>query len=216
MPTVSARIGVIALAFVTLFPTSQAAQAFGLNFGPFHLYAADPWPASPRGANRAVRDRGPAARLAAERLAADCLRRRPGRRACSIRCSPGPRSTTRFSRRARHRRWSFGYQNIFDQAFAKYPPQRSADLCPYRDRTAEIVGRITQETSPDAKQQPLLQKLATALGQANGYLIKSCPTEIPAPAGRALAADGQPARRHDHGAGDRAAAVASFRAILER
>ncbi len=75
--------------------------------------------------------------------------------------------------------WSFGYQNIFDQAFGKYPAQRSADLCPYRDNTAALVGRITQETSPDGKQQPLLQKLATALGQANGYLIKACPTEIP-------------------------------------
>ena len=31
----------------------------------------------------------------------------------------------------------------------------------------------------DAAQQPLLQKLGTALAQANGYLIKSCPAEIP-------------------------------------
>ena len=51
--------------------------------------------------------------------------------------------------------WSFGYRNIFDQAFGRYP-QRSADLCPYRDNTAEIGGHIAQETSPDAKQQQSL------------------------------------------------------------
>ena len=77
--------------------------------------------------------------------------------------------------------WSFGYRNIFDQAFAKYTPQRSADLCLPVSRSDGGDRRPHhQETSPDAKQQPLLQKLATALGQANGYLIKSCPTEIPA------------------------------------
>ena len=31
----------------------------------------------------------------------------------------------------------------------------------------------------DRREQPLLQKLRTALAQANGYLIKSCPAEIP-------------------------------------
>jgi len=43
----------------------------------------------------------------------------------------------------------------------------------------DLVMRITRETAPTAAQKPLLQNLATALGQANGYLIKSCPGEIP-------------------------------------
>ena len=38
---------------------------------------------------------------------------------------------------------------------------------------------VGREIAPTAAQQPLLQKLGTALAQANGYLIKSCPTEIP-------------------------------------
>ena len=39
--------------------------------------------------------------------------------------------------------------------------------------------KIGREIAPTAAQQPLLQKLGTALAQANGYLIKSCPAEIP-------------------------------------
>ncbi len=76
--------------------------------------------------------------------------------------------------------WAFGYDNIFSQAFAKYSPQRVAASCPTRISIDEVVMRITRETMPTAAQKPLLQNLATALGQANGYLIKSCPSEIPA------------------------------------
>jgi LTXXQ motif family protein len=171
MPTVSASLGVIALAFITLFPTSQAAHAFGLNFGPFHLYVPIPGghprshvartePTATETPQGATTPAGPPSLL--------------------YPVLAWPSIYDEIFAPSASSSWSFGYQNIFDQAFAKYAPQRSADLCPYRDRTADIVGRITKDTSPDAKQQPLLQKLATALGQANGYLIKSCPTEIPA------------------------------------
>ncbi|MGA8651222.1 MAG: Spy/CpxP family protein refolding chaperone [Xanthobacteraceae bacterium] len=40
--------------------------------------------------------------------------------------------------------------------------------------------QITRLTAPTVAQKTQLEKLATALGQANGYLVKSCPAEIPA------------------------------------
>lgn len=170
MPTVSARFGVIALAFITLFPTSQAAQAFGLNLGPFHLYVPIP------GGHRHPR----VARTEPATTETPQAATPAGPPSLLYPVLAWPSIYDEIFTPSASSSWSFGYRNIFDQAFAKYAPQRSADLCPYHDRTAEIVGRITKEISPDAKQQPLLQTLATALGQANGYLIKSCPTEIPA------------------------------------
>jgi LTXXQ motif family protein len=75
--------------------------------------------------------------------------------------------------------WPFSYQSIFDQAFAEYPAKRVADLCPRWIGKSDATLRIGREIAPTAAQQPLLQKLGTALAQANGYLIKSCPAEIP-------------------------------------
>jgi len=75
--------------------------------------------------------------------------------------------------------WSLSYQSIFDQAFAEYPAKRVADLCPPRIGKSDATLRIGREIAPTAAQQPLLQKLGTALAQANGYLINSCPAEIP-------------------------------------
>jgi hypothetical protein len=75
--------------------------------------------------------------------------------------------------------WTFGYENIFAEAFAKYSPQRASAFCPYRIASENIVMRIARETTPTTAQQSSLHDLETALGQANGYLIKSCPSEIP-------------------------------------
>src|SRR6202030_934512 len=75
--------------------------------------------------------------------------------------------------------WPFSYPSIFDQAFAVYPAKRAADLCPRHIGKSDATLRIGREIAPTAAQQPLLQKLGTALAQANGYLIKSCPAEIP-------------------------------------
>jgi hypothetical protein len=75
--------------------------------------------------------------------------------------------------------WPFSYQSIFDQAVAEYPVKRVADLCPRRIGTGNAALRIGREIAPTAAQRPLLQELGTALAQANGYLIKSCPAEIP-------------------------------------
>jgi hypothetical protein len=75
--------------------------------------------------------------------------------------------------------WPFSYQSIFDQAFAEYPAKRVADLCPHQLGASDATLRIGRAIAPTAAQEPLLQNLGTALAQANGYLIKSCPAEIP-------------------------------------
>ena len=179
MTTIKPRVGVIALAFVSLFPSSQATHAFGIDLGPFHFYLPIPGPPhrSAPPAEPSATETPQAAAPQAEQPKGPLPPAGPPTLLYPVLAWPGiydeifnPGATTT---------WSFGYRNIFDQAFAQYPPQRSADLCPYRDRTAQIVGRITQAVSLGEKQQPTLQKLATALGQAHGYLIKSCPPEIP-------------------------------------
>ena len=76
-----------------------------------------------------------------------------------------------------HFSWPFKYQSIFDQAFAEYPAKRVADLCPRRLGQGEAD--LGVGIAATAAQQPLLQKLSTAVAQANGYLIKSCPAAIP-------------------------------------
>jgi hypothetical protein len=78
-----------------------------------------------------------------------------------------------------HSSWPFNYQSIFDQAFAEYPAKRVADLCPRRLGEGDADLGIGRVIAPTAAQQPLLQTLGTALAQANGYLIKSCPAAIP-------------------------------------
>lgn len=181
MPTVSARIAVVALAAVAFFPSSQAAEAFGLNFGPFHLYV--PIPGGHRHRHVARTEPGAAAtpQSASTQPAPEGPLPVAGPPSMLYPVLAWQSIYDEIFAPSASSSWSFGYRNIFDQAFGRYPPQqRGADLCPYRDNTAEIVGRITQAVSPDAKQQPLLQKLATALGQANGYLIKACPQEVPA------------------------------------
>jgi LTXXQ motif family protein len=170
MPMVSARIGAITLAIFALCAPPRAANAFGLNFGPLHL--ALPFPGYHRHGPSARTEPGVPESQSESRIGAPAL-------LYPVLAWPSldgdifsPRSSVY---------WPFGYEDIFNQAFGKYPSGRAAaNLCPYRDSTAETVMRITRATSPDAAQQPLLQKLATALGQANGYLIKSCPGEIPA------------------------------------
>ena len=166
MPMVSARICVAALALVALSPP-PAARAFGLNFGPFHLSVPIPGFHGRRHVEP-EQNASPASPtllypvLAWPSLLEDIF---------APNAAPA---------------WPFGYNNIFDQAFAKYPPDRAAELCRAReDMTAEMSSRIEQATTPNDAQRPVLQKLAAALGQANGYLMQFCRKEIPSePAAR--------------------------------
>jgi LTXXQ motif family protein len=168
MSMISARVCVIALAIFALLPPSQAARAFGLSFGPFHLSV--PLPGFHRRGGVARTEPGAEAVAPARQSAAPAL-------LYPVLAWPSLLDDV-FSPSASPS-WQFGYNDIFDAAFAKYPPGRTAEPCPSRDMAAEMVSRIERETTPNDTQKPALQKLATALGQANGYLIKSCPSEIP-------------------------------------
>ncbi len=171
MPLVSARVGAIALAVFALFPLPQPAKAFGLSLGPFHLSL--PLPGLPQ--------RGHVART--EPGAGSAETAAHGREAAApALLSPvlaWPSLFEQIFEPNISSSWQFGYNDIFDEAFAKYPPERTAELCPRQDMSAEMVSRLEHETTPNDAQKPAFQKLATALGQANGYLIKSCPSEIP-------------------------------------
>jgi len=159
MPKVNGPIVAIALVVSALLPPPRAAKAFGLSFGPFHLSLPIPGH-HPRGGREARPESGAAPVLLYAALAWPAL--------LEDIFAPNVSSP-----------WQFGYNNIFDQAFAKYPRDRNAEVCPGRDATAEMISRLEQETTPNDAQRPVFQKLATALGQANGYLLKTCPREVP-------------------------------------
>jgi LTXXQ motif family protein len=165
MPRLKAHIGAVALVVITLCPP-QATSALGLRLGPFHLHLP-----IPGYHGRRVARSEPIPPEPAEGVSPTLL--------YPILAWPSLYDDIFWPRTSSA--WAFGYEDIFDQAFARYSysPQRASDLCPYRMSTDEVVTRITRDTMPTAAQRPLLQKLATALGQANGYLIKSCPSEIP-------------------------------------
>lgn len=172
MPTISARIGAVSLALVLASLSSpEPASALGLRLGPFHIGL--PLPGMHRHSRMARVE--PSAAEPAETVSPNLIY--PTLAWPSLYDDifwPGASVS-----------WRFGYDDIFDQAFAKYPRERRASLCPYRDPTEDIVMRISRETMPTDAQKPALQKLATALGYANGYLLKSCPTKVPAgPVGR--------------------------------
>ncbi len=185
MSMISARVGAIALAAFALFPPFHPAQAFGLNFGPLHLNLPVP----------GVHERGRVARRETPHETPHAAPSEP---------EEGDRPTLLYSVLAwpsldaaifsprTVSSWPFDYKAIFAQAFAKYTPEQTAELCPYRDASGEAAARIEREMEPNAAQKLLLKRLATALGQANGLLIKSCPREIsPLPVARLQLMEGQ-------------------------
>jgi len=76
--------------------------------------------------------------------------------------------------------WPFGYDAIFRSAFAKSPLDDDPRACQPGDHTEMIVARIRAEVRPRPAQLAQLEKLGQALGMAAGYLMKACPTAIPA------------------------------------
>jgi hypothetical protein len=180
MPTVIARIVAAAL-LIAAFCASGEATAFGLRLGPFHLSLPGRYHHSYYHSRRMVRSE-PSARLARTEPA-----EASGPAAATDGAAPAllypvlawPALYDNIFWPRDAEPWTFGYENIFTEAFAKYSPQRASAFCPYRIASENIVMRIARETMPTAAQQSLLHDLGTALGQANGYLIKSCPSEIP-------------------------------------
>jgi hypothetical protein len=180
MPMVCVRFGAAVIVFAALCSSPPPAMAFGLHLGPLSLGLPLP----------GLRRHGPVARRSGPDTAespstgADRLDLLYPVLVWPVLYDDMLLGDTSY--------WPFGYESIFDQAFSKYAPKRAAELCPYRDTTAEIVMRISREIKPTAAQKPLLQNLAAALGQANGYLIKSCPSELPPqPVARLQLMDGQ-------------------------
>jgi LTXXQ motif family protein len=174
MPKVSTRLAAATLIIaVTLLFVPQAAVAFGLRLGPFHLYL--PGPHYHRHYHGRIARAEPGevvAPVAPEQTAS-------GSPSLLYPVLAWPALDDEIFWPRGSVVWAFSYEDIFSQAFAKYSPQRVAAFCPTRMSVDELVMRIARETTPTAAQKPLLQNLATALGQANGYLIKSCPSEIP-------------------------------------
>jgi LTXXQ motif family protein len=75
--------------------------------------------------------------------------------------------------------WPFGYDAIFDSAFAQQSASgANPQACQPADANA-VVDRIKAELKPSAAQAPLVEKLAQALGAASGYLAQACPKAIP-------------------------------------
>ena len=163
MLPVTARIGVVALVLAALGAPPRA-SALGLNFGPLHFSLPVP---GFRGGRSAPSEPSLTTENRAPTLLYPVLAL--------------PSLYDNIFRPKASAPWPFGYQDILDQAFGKYAPdERTSNLCLDRIATEETVARIARETMPTAAQSPALQKLGTALGQANGLLIKSCPDKIPA------------------------------------
>ena len=191
MIKVGVRLSVIALAFVALGQPLDRAQAFGLRLGPFFFGLPGHGFHSPHPAAHAHSDANLARTEPSEPKSAGRseLTHRGGPEANQVASNHGPTllypdlvlpvlDEEIFWPRS-DARWPFGYQTIFDQAFTKYPDRTPADVCRYRDTSGEFAARIAQEIDPRDDQRPVLKQLVTALGQANGYLIKTCPPSIP-------------------------------------
>jgi LTXXQ motif family protein len=166
MATIGVRIAVFGLALAILGPSQQAC-AFGLRLGPF-LFG---W--------RAHHHRH-LARRPTEAPHPDSVDGAQNRTASLLYpILMWPSFSEDIFRPTSISPWPFTYQRIFSQAFAEYSAKRSVELCGRPIGKGDAVLHIGREIAPTAAQQPLLQKLGAALALANGYLIKSCPAEVP-------------------------------------
>ena len=195
MAMIGVRIAALGLVLAVSCPSPQAC-AFGLRLGPFllgwrahhhrHVVHHSVRRVFPRtagglayqaGPSRNVNQQRPTEALHPEATPPDVAQNRAPSLLYPILAWPS--FADDIFRPTNYSPWPFSYQSIFDQAFAEYPAKRVADLCPRQIGKSDATLRIGREIAPTAAQQPLLQKLGTALAQANGYLIKSCPAEIP-------------------------------------
>ena len=206
MAMIGVRIAVLGLALAALCLSSQAC-AFGLRLGPFLLG----WRAHHHHHRHLVRrpPRGGSIPKLRPLMVHKIARQAYSNLSCPGLCLPmifSGRPTIALGRSAT--------KAFSARPSPEYPAKRVADLCTRQIGKSDAILRIGREIAPIAAQQPLLQKLGTALAQANGYLIKSCPTEFTPPPVERLQLSGLADRRDDYGARDRPRPLAEIRAIV--
>jgi hypothetical protein len=76
--------------------------------------------------------------------------------------------------------WPFGYDAIFQTAFAKTAADEDLRACQEPQHASATLDRIRDEIRPSRVQAQSLQKLGGALTVASTYLAKTCPNDIPA------------------------------------
>jgi len=165
-------VAIVALAAAVAAPTPSA--AFGVRLGPF--YFGIPF--------HGHRHRHHAARAPERQTAA--LPERPAPSAAAAQSSssallypalalPAAFDAV-FAPTAPQQPWPFGYQAIFQTAFAKSSPDQAA--CRQADSADAAIARIRSTVRPTAAQMPKLQKLGGALHMAAQYLSTTCPSDI--------------------------------------
>jgi hypothetical protein len=175
-------------AFAALISSSTPSAAFGLHLGPLHFGL--PFFGHSRHRPHAALQRSRIYdRAAAERPSRAAAQERPfGARSTSAQSVDNsallypslalPALYDQIFWPGRAPSWPFGYDAIFDSAFAKKSSAESPQACQPADANA-VVDRIRAEIKPGDAQMPLFQKLAQALGTASGYLAQACPKAIP-------------------------------------
>jgi len=187
MQKLGAVIAIAAVVAVTAEPTASA--AFGLRIGPFYLGV----PLGHRHRHHATRAPEPQTVALPDQSAPNA----GAPPAPSAGAPPQDSSAALlypalalpaafndiFAPTAAPQPWPFGYEAIFQTAFAKSSPDQSS--CQGPDSADAIVARIRSTVRPTPPQMPQLQKLDGALHMAAQYLSTTCPTDIRAqPAAR--------------------------------
>lgn len=171
-------VALAAFAAVAIAPTPS--MAFGLRFGPFHI-----------GIPFGIPHRHHAARAPAPQSASLHDETQPN--AASQAAAPAQRVTSAlldpalalpavydgifWPSAAASSPWPFGYEAIFQTAFAKV---QGASACQQPADTRAVMARIQAEVRPTGAQAQQLQKLGGALAMAAQYLATACPRDIPA------------------------------------
>src|SRR5215469_1158655 len=155
MGVIGVRIAALGLALAVLCPSPQAC-AFGLRFGPFYLHLS-----GGRAHHHRHFVRRPTEALHSEATPTDVAQNRVPGLLYPILAWPSFADDIFWP--TDHSSWPFSYQSIFDQAFAEYPAKRVADLCLRQLGKGDATLRIRRAIAPTAAQEPLLQKLGTAL-----------------------------------------------------
>jgi len=186
---VGAVIAIAAVVAVVAEPTPSA--AFGLRIGPFYLGV----PFGHRHRHHATRAPEPQTAALHEQAAPNAGAPNAGAPSAGV---PSQSSSSAllypalalpaafddiFAPTGPSQPWPFGYEAIFQTAFAKSGADQSA--CPRLDSADAVIGRIQATVRPTQAQMPQLQRLAGALHMAAQYLSTTCPTDIRAqPAAR--------------------------------